>query len=429
MPGPRVLAFGAYAVFIVAVVVIADVGDTREVFGFVKAVPLGDELGHVALVALADLAFPRVVRVGAVPIPVAATTVAALVVLEELSQLALPTVLGPGRPHRGRARHRRPGGGRPVDAPPPSGRRGRSGSTLAPVNEKVRGILVLVLVYAAALAGAGAAIRWGPALDPPWDAALADAVATVVVFGFSLGLRNSSAYDPYWSVAPPALFAFWLARGDASPRAWIAGVLVVAWGARLTWNFLRGWKGLAAQDWRYDDLETKTGHAYWLVSFLGIHLMPSVLTFVGSLPLFLIASRPDTPLSPLDAAAALVTLLGIGYEAVADEQLRRFVARRPPKGTWLDAGLWRHSRHPNYFGEITFWVGLSLFGLAAAPGAWWVLVGPAGMLALFLGVSIPMMDRRMIARRPGYAEHARRVSALVPWLRRGAAQSQAKDSQ
>jgi steroid 5-alpha reductase family enzyme len=96
---------------------------------------------------------------------------------------------------------------------------------------------------------------------------------------------------------------------------------------------------------------------------------------------------------------------------VADLQLRRFAA----PGRIVDRGLWRWSRHPNYLGEVGFWWGLWLFGLAAAPGWWWTVVGPLVMVALFVFVSVPLMDDRSLARRPGYAEHMRRVPALLPW--------------
>src|SRR5690606_29437298 len=122
-------------------------------------------------------------------------------------------------------------------------------------------------------------------MDPIWTAAAASLVATVIIFAFSVALSNSSMYDPYWSVAPPALLAYWLTQGELSPRLMLAGTLVLLWSLRLTWNFLRGWGGLAHEDWRYPHLRHKTGRAYWLVSFLGIHFFPTVLTFAGSLSL------------------------------------------------------------------------------------------------------------------------------------------------
>jgi steroid 5-alpha reductase family enzyme len=103
-------------------------------------------------------------------------------------------------------------------------------------------------------------------------------------------------------------------------------------------------------------------------------------------------------------------------EATADAQLHRFCQARKP-GEIMSRGLWAYSRHPNYFGEISFWWGLWLFGLAADPGsALWTLAGPAAITALFVFVSVPLIDKRSLARRPGYAEHSKRISAIVPWF-------------
>lgn len=278
---------------------------------------------------------------------------------------------------------------------------------------------VQLVVYATALGVAWLVAEHTPVESALWRAAIADAVATVVVFGFSVATSSSSMYDPYWSVAPPALFAYWASLADDVPvRARIAAGLVAIWAVRLTVNFLRGFHHVRHEDWRYVDLRRKHGRLYWVVSLVGIHGFPSVLTFAGSVSLFVVLGS-DAPLGPLDAVATAVTALGIAYEAIADEQLRRYVKGQPPAGEWLRTGLWRHTRHPNYFGECTFWWGLCLFAIAAAPSAWWTAIGPLLITLLFVFVSIPLIDARMIARRPGYADYAKRVSRLVPWPVRG----------
>jgi steroid 5-alpha reductase family enzyme len=218
-------------------------------------------------------------------------------------------------------------------------------------------------------------------------------------------------------VAPIAIAA-WLALGpgtrhglDARTAAIVT--LVTAYGLRLTWNWLRGWPGLHHEDWRYVDFRQKTGRAYWLVSFAGLHLFPTVMVYLGCLPLHAALVDPGAPFGALDVLAIVVTGGAILVEGLADEQLRAF-RRTHPDGRICDQGLWRSSRHPNYFGEISFWVGLWLFGVAAG-APWWTAVGVAAMLALFLGASIPMAEARSLRRRPHYAEHQRRVSRLVPW--------------
>ncbi len=284
---------------------------------------------------------------------------------------------------------------------------------------RFRSLVICLVAYA--VAGAVAvAVGWRfRAAHPIAVAAAADVAATLVVFGFSVAFDNSSLYDPYWSVAPPVIGLWWaLAPGSAgaSPtRQVVALALVGAWAARLTWNWLRGWQGLGHEDWRYVDFRATTGRAYWVVSLLGIHLFPTVMVFGGCLSLFPALSAGTRPFGLLDVTAAAVTAGAIAIEATADEQLRRF--RRAPgaSGRTLATGLWAWSRHPNYFGETLFWWGVFLFGLAADPRWWWTVAGPLTITLMFVFVSVPMLDQRMLARRPDYAERMRTVSGLVPF--------------
>lgn len=254
----------------------------------------------------------------------------------------------------------------------------------------------------------------------------ADIVATVVVFAASVVVANASLYDPYWSVAPPVVVAGWVLyehAGDAGAdpaRQLLVLACVLLWAARLTLNWARAWRGLDHEDWRYRQLraERPAGVPWWLINLVGIQLMPTLVVFVGLLACWPAVAVAGAPLGPLDAVAVVVTLAAIAVEASADRQLRRFAADPACRGTVLDQGLWRYSRHPNYLGEIGFWWGMWFFGLAAAPGWWWTVVGPLAMVLLFVTVSVPMMDRRSLIRRPGYAEHMRRVPALLPRLRR-----------
>jgi steroid 5-alpha reductase family enzyme len=156
-----------------------------------------------------------------------------------------------------------------------------------------------------------------------------------------------------------------------------------------------------------------------VVNLTGIQLMPTLVVFAGLLPVWPAMTILDRPAGPLDVVAVAVTAGAILTEAVADLQLRRFASDPAHRGQIIDSGLWRYSRHPNYLGEITFWWGLWLFGLAAAPGWWWSVAGPLLMVLLFAVVSVPMMDRRSVARRPAYAKHMRDVPALLPRPRRG----------
>jgi steroid 5-alpha reductase family enzyme len=281
-----------------------------------------------------------------------------------------------------------------------------------------RSVHALAAAYGLALLVAlvaGAAARGGHPIEV---AIAADVAATVVVFAFSFAVGNSSLYDPYWSVAPLPIALWWIAAGGEGPpveRRALVVLLVAAWGARLTWNWWRGWGGLDHEDWRYERIRERSGRAYWLASFAGIHLFPTAMVLLGCLPLWPALGVGARPLGWLDALAFAVTAGAIALEAIADQQLRRFRTRadRRPDAI-LEEGLWRWSRHPNYLGEMGFWWGLWLFAVAAAPGWAWTAVGPLAMTAMFLFASIPMLERRMAERRPDWPDHAARVSRLLP---------------
>ncbi|WP_428309335.1 DUF1295 domain-containing protein [Hydrocarboniphaga sp.] len=265
---------------------------------------------------------------------------------------------------------------------------------------------------------AAAVVLYGLDIAQPWNALLADVVATLVIFAYSRRYRNSSFYDAYWSVIPPLLALYWMAshpQAASDPRALIVSALVWLWAIRLTTNWSVHWGGLTHEDWRYPLIRARAGQrgAFWADLF-GIHLFPTVQVFLGCLPIYAVMSRGDVPLGWLDAAACIVTLAAIAIETIADLQLHAFIARKQP-GTFIATGLWSWSRHPNYFGELSFWWGLMLFGLAAAPEHWyWVVPGALAMTAMFAFASIPFMDQRSIERRPSYREHMLKVSALIP---------------
>jgi steroid 5-alpha reductase family enzyme len=274
------------------------------------------------------------------------------------------------------------------------------------------------LAYAVALATAIVVGHAVPAERPLWIAAWGDVAATLAVFAFSFGFRNSSFYDPYWSLAPIAIAVYWTASAERvgvdPTRQTAVLVLVGWWGARLTWNWVRSWGGLTHEDWRYVRLRQQTGGAYWLVSLAGLHMMPTVIVFLGLLPLYPALSVGVRPWGLLDALAVLVTGGAVLLEQTADRQLLRFRRSDPDPRSILASGLWARSRHPNYLGEIGFWWGLFLFGLSARPGWWWSGIGALAITLLFRGVSLPLIETRMLERRPGYAEHQKRVPLLLP---------------
>jgi len=287
---------------------------------------------------------------------------------------------------------------------------------------RAAGFGVVASSYLMAGLAAWAVVAAGPGQHPLLLTFYADLVATVVVFAASTVVANASLYDPYWSVAPAVIVVGWvLWRTGADPTA-LTGrqasvvLLVLAWAIRLTANWASSWRGLHHEDWRYVQMREERPRwlPWWLVNLTGIQLMPTLVVFVGLLPVWPAVTATGKPWGLVDIAAIVVTGVAIAVEAVADRQLRRFARDPATRGQILDRGLWRYSRHPNYLGEIGFWWGMWLFGLSAAPSWWWTVLGPIVMVLLFTFVSVPMMDRRSVNRRPSYADHMRRVPALLP---------------
>jgi steroid 5-alpha reductase family enzyme len=285
-------------------------------------------------------------------------------------------------------------------------------------------LAVVAGCYVAAGAVAALTAYAEPGHHPITVALDADLAATIVVFALSMLLANSSLYDPYWSVVPPVVAVVWALQapdgvGDGiRARQIVVIVLVAAWAVRLTGNWAIGWHGLRQEDWRYVDMRSTTRQRlpWWMVSFVGIQLVPTLIVFVGMLPLWPALGAPRHGFNALDVVAVVVTAGSIAVETVADNQMRAF-ARDPAhrgRGRTINTGLWARSRHPNYLGEIGFWCGLYLFGLAAAPTWWWTIAGPLVMVLLFESTSIPMMESRSMARRPDYAGYQRAVPRLVP---------------
>jgi steroid 5-alpha reductase family enzyme len=294
----------------------------------------------------------------------------------------------------------------------------RVGRRLATTSRALGFALVTATYLAAGLVGWGVFVALRdrhPLVGTLW----ADLVATAVVFAVAMAVGNSSLYDPYWSVAPAVIvvgWTIWSSGAGNSARQSLVIVLVLIWAVRLTANWALSWRGLSHEDWRYVQIRARIPRRlpWWLVSLSGIQVMPTLVVFAGLLAVWPAVTVAGAPLGPLDAVAATVTGAAIAIEAVADWQLHRFARDPAHRARVVDRGLWRYSRHPNYLGEIGFWWGMWLFGVAAAPDWWWTVIGPITMVLLFTFVSVPMMDRRSLERRPGFAEHMRRVPALLP---------------
>ncbi len=243
---------------------------------------------------------------------------------------------------------------------------------------------------------------------------LIDIFLTLFIFMFSFRFGNASMYDPYWSVIPAYMIVYWWYSTMAIPNylAWIVtAFLVLIWSIRLTHNWVRGWQGMQHQDWRYLKLQDTTGKWYIMVNFLGIHLFPTLLVWVASVPLAYIFTSNE-PFTLLNWFGVLLASAGVLLEYVSDNQLQRFKQTAESKEV-LSTGIWSIIRHPNYLGEILFWWGLYMMSINTFT-PWYISSGAIGVSLLFVFISIPMMDKHLLQKRSGYAGYMLKVGALLP---------------
>lgn len=244
-----------------------------------------------------------------------------------------------------------------------------------------------------------------------------DVVLTIIVFGFSYKLGNGSVYDPYWSVIPFFMLFYWYYYSDISfltPQILLTFLVVSIYSWRLTFNWVRRWHGLGDEDWRYSMLSQKTGKWYPIVNFLGIHLFPTVVVFIASIPLYYLIVVIH-PFSVLNYIGVVVALFGVWIEWLADYQLHEFKVTNNNKIAVMRFGIWKYIRHPNYLGEISFWFGLGMMGMSDFMG-WPLFIGAAIILFMFMFISIPMMQKRLLVSKPGYDDYVKSSWKLIPYI-------------
>ena len=211
-------------------------------------------------------------------------------------------------------------------------------------------------------------------------------------------LRDASAHPPFPTAGP-------------TPRALLVLSLVGFWSMRLAAHLaLRNWN--APEDHRYQAIRARNQPGFQWKSLYLVFALQAVLAFIVSLPLQAAIASP-APLNPVDALGVALAVTGILVEALADWQLAAFRNDASNRGKVLDRGLWRYSRHPNYFGEFCVWWGF--FFMALGTGAWWSIASPLLMSLLLLRVSgVTLLEKDIGQRRPAYAAYVARTSAFFP---------------
>ena len=237
--------------------------------------------------------------------------------------------------------------------------------------------------------------------------------ATIFIYIGSVILKNSSLYDPFWSVAPIPI-ALYLALNFENTLIVKFLVLtpIIFWALRLTRNWIISWEGFEHEDFRYIDLKNTSMLRAEFNNFFGIHLFPTLIVNLSLYPLVFILTNNSNS-SIFLSFASLFTFLAVLLETISDEQMREFRKNPLNKGKTMKYKLWKYSRHPNYLGEIGFWFGIYMMGLSSGMAPFWIIICPLTMLALFVFVSCPMMDNRSLMNRPDYKDYMEVTSQLM----------------
>lgn len=251
-------------------------------------------------------------------------------------------------------------------------------------------------------------------------------LAAAVIFVFmsllwlwSLSIKNSSIVDIFWGIGfiLIAWLAFALTPQGYLPRKQLVAVLVTIWGLRLSLQIGIRNRG-KPEDFRYAKWREDHGPRWWWVSFFKVFLLQGFLMWIISTPIVAaMTSGFPVILTPLDMVGVLFWTFGLLFETIGDLQLMRFKADKSKRGKILKTGLWRYTRHPNYFGEAVLWWGYYIIGLAAGHG--WTIFSPILMTFLLVKISGVEMLERAMESRPGYAEYQKRTSAFIPWFPKG----------
>ena len=250
-------------------------------------------------------------------------------------------------------------------------------------------------------------------------AGIATLAAMTLLWLLSLVLKNSSIVDIFWGTGFVIVtwLYFALTPEGLAVRKCLVASLVTLWGVRLSLHILvRNWG--RGEDFRYKAWRDEAGRSWWWRSYFKVFLLQGVILWLLSTPL-LLAQKSAQPLGVFDVLGVLLWAIGFGFEAIGDWQLMRFKSDPVNRGKVLQSGLWRYTRHPNYFGEAVLWWGY--FGFAAATGAYWTIYTPLLMTYLLLRVSgVAMLERTLVQAKPGYSDYVQRTNAFLPWVpRRG----------
>ncbi len=280
-------------------------------------------------------------------------------------------------------------------------------------DNRIFSFIIIFVVYAIATV-VGVLVYNALPFEFYFNLLIADVVATAVVFIFSVALNNASVYDPYWSVLPIVVMAFYVAETALTAVTILPLIAICLWGIRLTANWAYTFHGLKHQDWRYTMLKEKTGAFYLLINFLGIHLFPTLVVYGCILPAVFTFKTENLVVNAGSVLFFALSIFAVILQGVSDEQMHAY--RKNKIGNFIRKGLWKYSRHPNYLGEILMWWGVALYLVTMQPNLWYLCAGALVNTLMFIFISIPMADKRQ-SKKQGFDEYKAETRMLLPIMK------------
>ena len=280
--------------------------------------------------------------------------------------------------------------------------------------KKIVGLIFLALLYALSFAAGILVYKFTDMLNDLLRMFLLSVTPMVIVYIFGLILDNTSIINPYWSIQTPILMMFLMIEYNAfSLGAVLYFMVFVLWALRLSINYVLVYTGLQYEDWRYKKIKERTGKVYFLVSFLFIFIMPTLVVFVSSLPMYLYILK-GCRFELLQMIGLGVMLIATFYQTQADYEMHLFIKNRSSNKTVYDSKLWKYSRHPNYFGEMVLWLGVAFVFITAQSDMWYVVFCALPVILLHLFIAIPISEKHYLTYKIGYDIYKKNTHMLLP---------------
>ena len=251
------------------------------------------------------------------------------------------------------------------------------------------------------------------------DNAIAIAGLMLIVWAVSVAIKNASIIDLIWGLGFAIVACCsYITVEQPSGRKLLLAILTTVWGLRLS-TYLT-WRNVGkGEDYRYVEMRKRHGSKFWIVSLFTVFILQGLIMWIVSLPVQLGSfNAARSGVNPIDAIGIVIWTIGLFFETVGDFQLARFKSDPANKGHVMNKGLWRYTRHPNYFGDFMIWWGIYIVSIASGTG-YWTIIGPILMSFFLMRVSgVKLLEKSLANTKEGFAEYQRRTSAFFPMPRK-----------